>query len=79
MPQTKQDVLVLLSATAWMQENYPDTPIITMSMAQDGMVSRICGETFGSAVTFGSAKKASAPGQISVKELVKILEVLHKK
>lgn len=78
MPKTKQDVLTLLSATAAMRETCPDTPIITMSMTQDGMISRLCGETFGSALTFGAAKKASAPGQISAVELAQILELLHK-
>ncbi|MBF1344879.1 MAG: type I 3-dehydroquinate dehydratase, partial [Megasphaera micronuciformis] len=38
---------------------------------------RISGEVFGSALTFGSAKKASAPGQIEVTVLQKILETLH--
>ena len=48
-----------------------------MSMAGNGIVSRLCGEVFGSAVTFGAGKKASAPGQIGVEELRKILTVLH--
>ena len=48
-----------------------------MSMGKLGAVSRISGEIFGSAMTFGSAKKASAPGQIEVTALQKILEILH--
>ncbi|NCB92016.1 MAG: type I 3-dehydroquinate dehydratase [Clostridia bacterium] len=78
MPQSKKDVLVLLSATEEMATNYADRPIITMSMAGTGVVSRLCGETFGSALTFGAAKKASAPGQIGVHELKNVLEILHK-
>lgn len=77
MPKCKKDVLVLLDATREMAEEYADRPIITMSMAADGVVSRLCGETFGSALTFGAAKKASAPGQIGVQDLSGILHILH--
>ena len=77
MPQSKLDVLTLLSATEEMNRLYADRPIITMSMAGNGIVSRLCGEVFGSAVTFGAGKKVSAPGQIGVEELRKILTVLH--
>ena len=77
MPKTPSDVLILLSATNEMVTKYADRPIITMSMAGDGLISRISGEVFGSALTFGSAKKASAPGQIPVSELSNILNVIH--
>ncbi|MBN7774489.1 type I 3-dehydroquinate dehydratase [Clostridium aminobutyricum] len=77
MPQCKQDVLTLLSATLEMHEKYADRPIITMSMADDGAISRMVGEIFGSALTFGSAKKASAPGQWEVSELKQVLEIIH--
>ncbi len=78
MPNSKKDVLVLLLATEEMASKYADRPIITMSMAGMGMVSRICGEVFGSALTFGAAKKASAPGQVGVNELEIVLQLLHK-
>ena len=77
MPQNSKDVITLLSATQEMTSNYATRPIVTMSMAGIGAVSRVAGEVFGSAITFGAMKKASAPGQIDVEELKKILEVLH--
>ena len=77
MPQSAKDVLTLLAATEHVKSQYPDEPIITMSMGKLGAISRISGEVFGSALTFGSAKKASAPGQIEVTVLQKILETLH--
>lgn len=77
MPQNKTDVLTLLSATLEMQERYADRPIITMSMAKTGVISRLSGEVFGSAATFGAVKKASAPGQISVTDLRTVLTILH--
>lgn len=79
MPQNARDVITLLSATEEMVSEHADRPIVTMSMAGVGAVSRIAGETFGSAITFGAMQKASAPGQIDVEELKKILEVLHQK
>ncbi len=78
MPRTKSDVLELLAATEEMAGTYADRPIITMSMSGIGAVSRICGEIFGSALTFGAAKKASAPGQLAVEELDAMLDVIHR-
>ena len=77
MPQNKRDVLTLLSATEEMVTDYADRPIITMSMAGTGVISRLCGEVFGSSMTFGAAKKASAPGQIGVSDLNSVLTLLH--
>lgn len=77
MPQNTTDVLTLLCATNEMVTKYAKTPIITISMGGLGVVSRLAGETFGSALTFGSAKVASAPGQMQVNELYKVLNLLH--
>ena len=77
MPQSKRDVLTLLCATEEMVTDYADRPIITMSMAGTGVISRLCGEVFGSSMTFGAAKKASAPGQIGVSDLNSVLTLLH--
>lgn len=77
MPTSKKDVLTLLAATEEMYREYADRPIITMSMAGTGVISRLCGEVFGSALTFGAAKKASAPGQMGVNDLSTVLTLLH--
>lgn len=78
MPTETRDVLTLLEATLMMNEQYAVTPIITMSMAGKGVISRLAGGVFGSALTFGAAKKASAPGQVEVVELRNILSLLHR-
>lgn len=78
MPQSKKDVITLLAATEEMTREHADRPIITMSMAGTGVISRLCGEVFGSALTFGAAKKASAPGQMGVHDLETVLNLLHK-
>lgn len=76
MPLNAEDVLDLLTATNEMVRNHGETPVITMAMGTLGVISRLAGETFGSAATFGSAKVASAPGQISCNELYKILNLI---
>ena len=78
MPQNRLDVLNLLSATESFVEEHHDTPAITMSMGKDGVISRLCGEVFGSCVTFGSHEKASAPGQMQMDDLKTVLEKIHK-
>jgi 3-dehydroquinate dehydratase I len=77
MPTSTVDVLTLLEATNTMYKEYADTPIITISMGGTGIISRFSGEVFGSAITFASAKKASAPGQVSIGELKKVLDLVH--
>ena len=78
MPNTPQDILELLAAS----EEYSriaDRPFLAISMGAMGAVSRIAGETFGSSLTFGAAEETSAPGQIPVSELERILKALHHK
>ena len=77
MPRTRRDVLTLLLATLEMQEQHTDRPLITMSMSGTGVISRLAGESFGSALTFGAVSNASAPGQIGVKELACVLDIIH--
>lgn len=79
MPQSKKDVLTLLCATEEMYSLHADRPMITVSMAGPGMISRFSGEIFGSAISFASVKKASAPGQIGADELYKILKTIHER
>ncbi len=76
MPQSGKDVCALLEATMERKE-HSNKPMITMSMGQSGMLSRICGELTGSCVTFASGKQASAPGQVKADELKKVLGDIH--
>ena len=77
MPQNADDVLRLLSETNHFHKRYPNQPLITMSMGKLGVISRISGEVFGSCVTFGAGKNASAPGQIEMGKLEEFLQVLR--
>lgn len=76
MPNRKDDVRVLMEATNVMNERLLQ-PLITMAMGELGQISRSKGECFGSCMTFASAEKASAPGQIPCREIKKLLEEVH--
>ena len=77
MPRSEADVITLLDATQEMHRRCADRPIVTMSMGR-GVVSRLCGEYFGSALTFGAVGELSAPGQIPADQLAELLTILHR-
>ena len=77
MPKGTADVITLLDATQEMANCYADRPIITMSMGS-GVITRLCGEYFGSAMTFGAVGQVSAPGQIPVEQLKTAMDILHR-
>ena len=77
MPQSVEDLIVLLDATNTMKTTYADRPFITMSMSGTGLVSRLAGAVFGSSCTFGAGIEASAPGQIPVDQLRSVLEIIE--
>lgn len=78
MPKNKEDVITLLEVTNIMKEKYADRPFITISMGGDGLISRLSCHVFGSVATFASGVSESAPGQIPVSELKKVLAIIHK-
>lgn len=75
MPVTRMDVVRLLEATVKADERLP-IPVVTMSMGEMGVVSRVSGRLTGSAMTFAAAGEGSAPGQISVGEMIRLLGVV---
>lgn len=78
MPKNVQDILTLLDATITMKNKDRDHPLITMAMGSLGLISRLSGELFGSACTFGAGRTASAPGQIPADDLRHVLNIFHK-
>lgn len=51
-------------------------PMIGIAMGPSGVITRIGGACMGSCLTFGTAGKSSAPGQIDAMELRGILETI---
>jgi 3-dehydroquinate dehydratase-1 len=78
MPRHPGDVLELLGATWEMASRYAERPMMTMSMGGTGVVSRLAGEIFGSAMCFGMIGRASAPGQVEVDRLANVLDIVHR-
>ncbi len=76
MPKDYADVLVLLSATNKARNSGIDAPLVTMSMGEQGAITRLAGGLFGSDITFAIGKDASAPGQIPIAELRTGMNVL---
>ena len=76
MPQNETDVKRLLDVT-WEASHSLRCSIITMSMGKPGCISRLSGQFFGSAVTFGAVGEGSAPGQVQAADLKKVLEILQ--
>lgn len=76
MPQRSEDVLTLLSATNRARNGAVDIPMITISMAREGVITRIAGGLFGSDVTFAAGTQASAPGQIGFDDLSSTMKIL---
>ncbi|HCD71319.1 type I 3-dehydroquinate dehydratase [Thermovirga lienii] len=76
MPKKEEDVLALLAATLSTRRDFPEVPLITMSMGELGSLSRVIGGKFGSDLTFAVGNKESAPGQIPVTKLKQCLDAL---
>ncbi len=62
MPRSEDDVSALLEATARADRSLA-IPVVSMSMGEIGMSSRVLGHRYGSRITWGSGLAASAPGQ----------------
>lgn len=77
MPKSLSDTMRLLYAAALMKEKYPDRAFITIAMGKEGAVTRLIGEATGSCLSFVTAGKASAPGQMSYQAVEKAREAIH--
>lgn len=78
MPNNERDVLRLMELTR-RAHAFVSIPLVTMSMGELGMVSRLAGNVTGSVITFGAldVDHTSALGQLPVRELRNILNLLH--
>lgn len=77
MPETPADVAALLSAAAKRMTRFPETPVMTIAMGPMGVLTRAAGNYMGGPITFAAGKEASAPGQLTAKEMRQVLDVLY--
>lgn len=71
------DAMALLSASDDFRRLYANRPFITMAMGEKGIITRIAGEIFGSAITFASVGEGSASGQIPLPQMNALLRAVH--
>lgn len=76
MPKSKHDVMTLMNATLNVSE-HSQKPLLTMSMGRLGTISRIATANMGGSMSFGMIGEASAPGQIDVAQLKKLLKTVQ--
>ncbi|MEW6740947.1 MAG: type I 3-dehydroquinate dehydratase [Nitrospirota bacterium] len=72
MAKDREDLIRLMFLT----QRHKDAGIITMSMGNKGLPSRVFNPLFGSLISYGYINHPSAPGQLSVSELIYIFRRL---
>lgn len=77
MANEMKDVLTVLETSYEMKDKYADRPFIIIAMSEHGIISRLTGQIFGSAITFATSKEASAPGQIDANDTRKIIDAFR--
>lgn len=77
MAHTDDDATRLMKATKAAAER-TGLPMIGLAMGERGSVTRVSGESFGSAMTFCAfGEAASAPGQVNLPDAVRMMDELH--
>jgi len=77
MANSYGDVLKLFNATYEERSSRVKIPIVTMSMGEYGKITRVFGGLFGIDMSFAVGKGVSAPGQMPVKDVRKMLELMN--
>ena len=77
MPVEYSDVNNLFLTTNEVTCGLVEHPVVTMSMGELGVQSRISGELYGSSMTFAYVGEGSAPGQMEIGDLRKAMEEVH--
>ena len=77
MPQQQSDVLRLMTETLRFAEKHSDLTLVTMAMGELGKITRVASDSFGSSWTFASVGTTSAPGQLSLSEMLTIREIFQ--
>ncbi|AGM98984.1 type I 3-dehydroquinate dehydratase [Streptococcus iniae] len=76
MPKSQQDVLDLMNYTRGFKALNPEQTYATMSMGKLGRISRLSGDVVGSSWTFVSMDAPLAPGQVSLNDMKKVIQIL---
>lgn len=77
LAKDERDMLNLFSASLAMRDEYSDRPFIAIAMGNKGILSRVGGGVFGSALTFAKGAETSAPGQLEASAVRYIINRLQ--
>ncbi len=77
MPKNYTDVLTLMNATNRARYEGVEVPMVTISMGQEGRITRLAGGLFGSDITFAAGSRSSAPGQLPIADLKTGMAVIY--
>ncbi len=77
MPENIHDVCRLMETAIYTKEKL-DVPLVAISMGALGAITRILGALYGSDITFGTLEQASAPGQIPVPDLKRMMDDIER-
>lgn len=77
MAKTEQDVLDVMNYTRGFKSLNTEQIFATIAMGELGKLTRIAGVITGSCWTFASLDETSAPGQMSLSNTRKFLEILE--
>ncbi len=78
MPKERRDVARLMEASVIASDMFKKKAVVAISMSGLGLVSRIAAQSIGSAITFASLGRQSAPGQIDASVLKSVLDAIEK-
>ncbi len=76
MPQDDSHVAEVFRASEHLKASL-NVPFIMISMGEKGAMTRFAGEQSGSVLTFGTAGRSSAPGQVRADDLDRALRIIH--
>jgi 3-dehydroquinate dehydratase-1 len=77
MANSYGDVLKLFNATYKARLSKVEIPIVTMSMGEYGKITRVFGSYFGIDMSFAVGKGVSAPGQMPVENVRKMIDLMN--
>lgn len=79
MPIHETDVTRVFNVLSTYKMTLPQgQPLVAIAMGRLGVMTRLIGDQFGSAMTFASIGETSAPGQVSLEDLVSFRKQLAK-
>lgn len=77
MANSYGDVLKLFNATYKARLSKVEIPIVTMSMGEYGKITRVFGSYFGIDMSFAVGEGVSAPGQMPVENVRKMINLMN--